>query len=193
MATETQKIFGSMFLLFVLNHFIIKSLKEEVKIEQSETIKSAENVKKQILQDIAVSAQTLKKEMEVETQNFVEDKLRESEQTGTILPEVMNIMSHKLKYISEGELKASAFDPYNNLPSLLSDESGQIKYEDLPGFFKIDVSSEKLHEESKNKLAKKQLEPKSYHIDNTVFYNPGSNDKFGFVEASGNCDNYATF
>jgi hypothetical protein len=187
---EYQKILGSIIFLLVISNFIdqykpspvITGLRLMRNSDKQHEISKIDDV----LSDVKTK---LKLEMSNEVDSFVEDELKRASENGQLSPQMINIISDKLK--------TKYFDPSDTLHgSLVSSDSVQnapILYSDIPSHFNLDDSGYQYKSLSLTETPVSEPTPrKSYNIDGQQFLNPcDPTEKFGFVDANGSYDNYA--
>jgi hypothetical protein len=190
---EFQKVFGSIFLLLVISHFIeqYNPTSLRTKIQTSLSLKKIDKQNEiHIIEEVLSDVKTkLKQEMSNEVDSFLEEELRKSSENGELSSHIINIISDKLK--------TKYFDPSDNLQGTLvtSSQDTPILYTDIPSHFNLDDSSIQYKSVSLSETPVSVPKPrKSYNIDGQQFSNPcDPSEKFGFVDANGSFDNYAPF
>lgn len=187
--SDFEKIIGSLVILFTLSHYIDNYVKknnlQKSLIEPMINIKEKE-IKQKINDaktDLADVETKLKEEVNTQINKFVDDELKKTEQTGVMSPQLVNIMSDKMKTMTMG------YDEYDSNYFSLDSKDTQIKYNDLPKF--VDMTSKQYTPKPKPKQPPRPQ--KSYNIDGINFYNPCCNDKFGSVEPNMIHSDYAPF
>lgn len=170
---DFEKILGSIIILLTLNHYLSPQSPPQL-------VKKVEIVK-QVKSDLDSVEKTLEKEMKTQINDFVNKELEEVEK-GKEMPEnLMNVLASDLNNL--------VYDPYESNLFPCNTEPNQIKYNDLPKF----VNMTKNRYIPKTKQKEKPKESKSYLIDNQIYYNPCSDDKFGFVSANDTGCVYSSF
>jgi hypothetical protein len=177
--SDFEKVIGSIIILFTISHFIDqyygenvsqKPQKSAIKPEQSGE-QSVEQKVKSVKFDLGQVESELKTQVKQQVNEFVEKELEKTERTGVMSQELMHIMTNEL---------TSAYDPYDPMDFSFAAKDEQIKYSELPEY--VNMTQNKYVPKPEPKQPARPS--KNYAVDGMDYYNPCSDDQFGFVSAN---------